>query len=95
MEKLYKSMRAIILFLIIMLVIETAFSDKTAQKTAILILMSMLILNSETVATWLESALSVFDIGANNNSQATEPDDRSSKHTADSGQTHGGSGKGF
>ena len=94
MEKLYKSMRAIILFLIIMLVIETAFSDKTAQKTAILLLMSMLILNSETVATWLESAVSVFDVGANN-SQATEPDDRSSTHTADSGRTHGGSGKGF
>ena len=95
MEKLYKSMRAIILFLIIMLVIETAFSDKTAQKTAILLLMSMLILNSETVATWLESAVSVFDLGASNNSQATEPDDKSSAHTADSGRTHGGSGKGF
>ena len=95
MEKLYKSMRAIILFLIIMLVIETAFSDKTAQKTAILLLMSMLILNSETVATWLESAVSVFDIGANNNSQATEPNNQSSKHTSDSGRTHGGAGRDF
>ena len=94
MEKLYKSMRAIILFLILMLVIETAFSDKTAQKTAILLLMSMLILNSETVATWLESAVSVFDV-ASNNSKATEPNNQSSTHTADSGRTHGGSGKGF
>ena len=89
MEKLYKSMRAIILFLIIMLVIETAFSDKTAQKTAILILMSMLILNSETVATWLESAVSVFDNGNINNGN------RSSYHTADSGIPHGGDGRTF
>ena len=93
MEKLYKSMRAIILFLIIMLVIETAFSDKTAQKTAILILMSMLILNSETVATWLESAVSVFDVGTN--SQSTEHTNQSSTHTADSGRTHSGAGRGF
>ena len=36
-----------------------------------------------------------FDVGASNNSLATEPDDKSSTHTADSGRTHGGSGKGF
>ena len=95
MEKFYKSMRAIILFLIIMLVIETAFSDKTAQKTAILLLMSMLILNSETVASWLESAVSVFDLGANINPQTTEPNNQSSTHTSDCGQTHGGAGRGF
>lgn len=62
MEKFYKASRAIILFLIIMLVINTAFSDKTTQRTAILILISMLLINADTMANFLNSATSVFDV---------------------------------
>lgn len=62
MEKFYKASRAIILFLIIMLVINTAFSDKTTQRTAILILISMLLINADTMADFLNSATSVFDV---------------------------------
>ena len=91
MEKFYRASRAIILFLIIMLVIETAFSDKTAQKTAILILMSMLILNSQTIADWLSSATSVFDVTT---TSTTDPN-QSSVHTDENGVEHGGAGKGF
>ena len=62
MEKFYKASRAIILFLIIMLVINTAFSEKTTQRTAILILISMLLINADTMADFLNSATSVFDV---------------------------------
>ena len=45
-----------------MLVINTAFSEKTTQRTAILILISMLLINADTMADFLNSATSVFDV---------------------------------
>lgn len=83
MEKFYKASRAIILFLIIMLVINTAFSDKTTQRTAILILISMLLINADTMADFLNSATSVFDVNT------------TTTHTDSHGIIHGGGVKSF
>ena len=86
MEKFYKASRAIILFLILMLVIDTAFDEKTTQRTAILILISMLLINADTIANFLNSATKVFDINSI---------EKSTTHTSSSGVTHGGGRKSF
>ena len=50
MENLWKASKTIILFLIIMLVCQTVFGDKVAQKMAMFILFSMLILQANIFA---------------------------------------------
>ena len=55
METVYKSSKTIILFLIIVLLCQTAFGDKFAQNMSMVILFSMVILNSEKVTNFLVS----------------------------------------
>lgn len=53
MENVYMASKTILLFLSIVLIIQTAFGDDVAQKMSLMILFSMLILNSEKVVTYL------------------------------------------
>lgn len=52
MLKVYKSLKAILLFLIILLVSQTAGGDKFAQNMTLVILFSMLVLNADKIATF-------------------------------------------
>ena len=58
MENLWKSSKTIILFLIIMLVIQTVFGDKLAQRMAMFILFSMLILQADIFANFSSAIVS-------------------------------------
>ena len=58
METVYTSMKAVILFLIIILLAQTFAGDKFAQNMAMVILFSMLILNSDKVTTYLANVTS-------------------------------------
>lgn len=53
MENIYKGLKTILLFLIIVFVVQTAFGDKVTQNMCLMILFSMLILNSSTLSTYL------------------------------------------
>lgn len=50
MENVYKASKTIILFLIIMLVVQALFGDKIAQRMALFILFTMLILQADIFA---------------------------------------------
>ena len=53
MIQVYKSLKAVLLFLIILLVSQTVGGDKFAQNMTLVILFSMLVLNSDKVATFV------------------------------------------
>ena len=55
MENVYKASKTILLFLFIILIIQTVFGDKTAQSMSLMILFSMLVLNADKVATYLST----------------------------------------
>ena len=55
MKNVYEASKTILLFLFIILIIQTAFGEKTAQNMTLMILFSMLVLNSEKVATYLKT----------------------------------------
>ena len=50
MESVYKGLRAIIIFVIMMLIISTVLNDKAAEKFGMFLLFSMLILNADSFA---------------------------------------------
>lgn len=54
MENLYKSMGAIIGFLVIEIIIATVFDSKTAEKMALFILLGMVLLNADGIISFLE-----------------------------------------
>lgn len=58
MENAWKGAKAVILFLVIVLVIQTAFGDKPAQRMSMIILFSMLILQSDKFANWISAITS-------------------------------------
>lgn len=77
MYSVYKSMKVIIIITVIMLFIQTAFGDKASEKMGMIILFSMVIYQSDTVANWLngisttltsnlESGKSTVHVGAGN-----------------------------
>lgn len=58
MEKLYKGMKAIILFLIITILIETVAGEKVAEKMTLFVLLGMFIIDgtyTENLAEFLEN----------------------------------------
>lgn len=55
MRNVYYASKTILLFLFIVLIIQTFFGEKAAQNMTLMILFSMLVINSETVATYLKS----------------------------------------
>ena len=55
MYNVYLASKTILLFLFIILILQTVFGDKVAQKSTLLILFSMLVFNSERVATYLST----------------------------------------
>ena len=63
METLYKSIRGVMLFLIIVLLCQTFIGDKFAQNMSMVILFSMLILNSEKVTDYLSEVTSNLQEG--------------------------------
>lgn len=54
-DVIYKGLKTIILFLVIMFIINTAFGDKVTQNMALMILFSMLILNSDKAVKYFSS----------------------------------------
>ena len=54
MDNLYKSMGAIVGFLIIEIIIATLFDSKTAEKMALFILLGMVLINSNSIISFLE-----------------------------------------
>lgn len=54
MENVYRASKAVILYLIILLILQTFFGEKTARNMSLMILFSMLILNSETFASYVK-----------------------------------------
>lgn len=54
MDNLYKSMGAVIGFLVIEIIIATVFDSKTAERMAIFILLGMVLINSDAIITFLE-----------------------------------------
>lgn len=102
MQTLYSGCKTIILFLIIMLVVQTAFGDKTAQKSSVMILFSILILQSDTVSTYLKNITT--ELTSNKKTLSTLTDGTStdsttngqtSTHTSSSGRTHSGASREF
>lgn len=55
MENIYKGSKTILLFLIIVFVIQTSFGDKVAQNMCLMILFSMLLLNSSKLSTYVKN----------------------------------------
>ena len=55
MENVYKASKTILLFLVIVLITQTVFGEKTAQNMSLMILFSMLILNSDKTVKYLTS----------------------------------------
>ena len=55
MENVYKASKTILLFLIIVFIIQSAFGDKLAQNMSLMILFSMLILNSGKIAEYVSA----------------------------------------
>lgn len=53
MENIYKGSKTILLFLIIVFIIQSAFGDKVTKNMCLMILFSMLILNSSTLSTYV------------------------------------------
>lgn len=88
MRKVYLASKTILLFLVIMLVCQTLFGDKVAQKMALLILFSMLVLQSESVTNYLTAITSNLTANINSNSGT-------STHIGSSGKEHGGAGGTF
>ena len=68
METLYKSIRGVMLFLIIVLLCQTFIGDKFAQNMSMVILFSMLILNSEKVASGTAVLIGMYLILKNSSS---------------------------
>ena len=93
MEKLYLGIRAVMLFLVIMLVIDTTAGEKAAQKMGIFILLSMLILNSNTVANYLSAVTNNLTLNTSNSNNSDSG--KSSTHTSTGGYDHNTGSKGF
>ena len=53
MENIYKGSKTILLFLIIVFVVQSAFGDKVTKNVCLMILFSMLILNSGTLSEYV------------------------------------------
>lgn len=53
MYNVYRASKTILLFLFIVLIIQTIFGEKPAQNMILMILFSMLVFNSDKVATYL------------------------------------------
>lgn len=92
MRNVYLASKTILLFLVIMLVTQTLFGDKVAQKMALLILMSMLILQSETVTKYLTAIPNNLTANLTNE---TINGETSTSHISSSGVEHGGAGHTF
>lgn len=86
MESVYRASKTILLFLFIVLIVQTLFGEKPAQKMTLMILFSMLLFNSEKVATYLKTVTDTLTWSNSNGSTI---------HQSSSGQTHGGGGGSF
>ena len=63
MENVYKASKTILLFLFIILIIQTAFGDKVTQNMTMMILFTMLILNSDSVVKYLSAVTNNLTAG--------------------------------
>lgn len=86
MENVYKGSKAVLLFLFIILITQTLFGDNVAQKMSLVILFSMLVINSEKVATYLKTVTETLTF---------ETTETTTTHTSSSGREHGGIGGTF
>ena len=85
MYNVYKASKTILLFLFIVLIIQTLFGEKSAQNMTLMILFSMLVFNSEKVATYLTAITDTLTYSSERVSSTHSANDRD----------HGGGGKSF
>ena len=83
MRDLYNNAKFIIGFLVIVLVIQTVFGDKVAEKMTLFTLFSMLILNADNFADYLK----------NFSKTSTSDSGKSTVHKGTGGRTFGGGGR--
>ena len=55
MEEVYKNMGFIIGFLVLVLIVQNFFGEKGSEMFVLLILLNMIILNSDKFGSWLYS----------------------------------------
>lgn len=65
MYNVYMASKTILLFLFIVLIIQTMFGEKASQNMILMILFSMLVLNSDKVASYLKSVTDTLTYGVN------------------------------
>lgn len=68
MENVYKALKTILLFLFIILIIQTVFGEKPAQNMTLMILFSMLLFNSDKVSTYLSTVTDTLTYEKSNHS---------------------------
>lgn len=83
MKNVYLASKTILLFLFIVLITQTVFGEKTSNNMILMILFSMLILNSDKLVTYLKNVT---------DNLTTMPTD---VHKSSSDTIHGGSGGSF
>lgn len=88
MKNLYNSMKAIIGFLFITVLVSSFFGEKAAQNSVLFILLGMLILNADSFIKVLENGFTDPTTSSNSNTGSTT-------HVSSSGTVHGGSSGGF
>lgn len=87
MQTVYKSIKLILILVIIMLAIQTIFGSKASEKMGIVILLSMLIYQSDNVSGWIT--------GLSNNLTNNIDDGKSTIHTGAGNRVSGGGSKKF
>lgn len=90
MRNVYLASKTILLFLVIMLTCQTLFGDKVAQKMALLILFSMLVIQSDSVSSYLTAIINNLTSNIKTNNKTN-----SETHISSSGREHGGAGGSF
>ena len=91
MKEFYNDFGFIIAFLIMVLIIGVIGGEKVTKWFLYLVLFSMIILNADKAIELLKGA---FTLNESSSSTTSDPL-RSTTHTSQSGQTHGGGSRGF
>ena len=78
MENVYRASKAILLYLVIVLILQTFFGEKTARNMSLMILFSMLLLNSETVASYLTAVTDNLTLEVKNDTSKSNSSSNSS-----------------
>lgn len=88
-KQFYSEFGKIIGFMVMTLVIEMTMGQKVEKYWLILILLGMVLLNSEKFNNFLKDKFNL------SKTETTDTTNQSTTHTSSSGTTHGGAGRAF